>query len=276
MSSIFMSILIPSFNQGHYLEKCLKSIFNQSFKNFEVIVLDNVSQDSTNNILVRYKKKYRKQFHYIIRKDNGQADAINYGINIAKGDYVTWQNCDDYYYPGAFKLFYEAYNQDQTSDLIYGNVNLLFKEQAKNKKLLFNSVNFFTLLSEGMVITNQSCIWKKKTHSKIGLLKNYYTSFDYEWFLRLSFNKFKFKKVNSEKNLACFLIYKGQKSHTYSSKDTRIRNKIIKTYHSKSTFLKFFSLFFLKNLSRFYRFLVLLKNLEFNYIFGYFFPSKLR
>ena len=271
MNPIFMSILIPSFNQGDYLKKCLESIFNQSFNDFEVIVLDNVSSDKTRKILIKYKKKYKNQFRYIIRKDKGQADAINYGINIAKGDYITWQNCDDYYYPGTFKLFNEAYNQDKTSDIIYGNINLFFKEKKKNRKLLFNSVNFFTLLSEGMVITNQSCIWKRKVHNKIGLLRNYYTSFDYEWFLRLSFNNFKFKKVNSEKSLACFLIYKGQKSYIYTSKDNVIREKIIETYHSKSYFFNFFSLSFLKKISRFYRFLVLLKKFEFNYIFGYFF-----
>ena len=53
----FFSIIIPTYNQGNFLKKCLNSIFAQNFKNYEVILIDNHSTDTTKNIIEKYKKK---------------------------------------------------------------------------------------------------------------------------------------------------------------------------------------------------------------------------
>ena len=89
------SIIIPSFNQGEYIDKCLQSIIGQTFEDYEVIVQDNNSTDNTKSILQKYEKL--KNFFIYFEKDKGQADAINKGIKKARGQWLTWQNCDDYY-----------------------------------------------------------------------------------------------------------------------------------------------------------------------------------
>ena len=267
MSNLFLSIIIPSFNQGKFIEVCLKSILKQNYKNYEVIICDNCSTDKTKSILKKYKKY--KNFRVYSKKDKGQADAINFGLKKAKGLFVTWQNCDDFYYPGAFQFFFNTYLANKKkSDCIYGNVNLINYNNTEATILKFCKVNLFHLISEGMVITNQSAIWKKNIHKKIGYMKNYYNCFDYEWFLRFAFNKYEFKKIKFSGSIAAFRIYNSQKSSNYSLKDHARYDKIVKDYQSKSIY-KFFNLKFLSFLSRFIRMFFFLLNLELLYIFRY-------
>ena len=103
--SIKFSIIIPSLNSKFFLSKCLNSIFEQSYTNYEIIVIDGKSDDGT----VEFLKPLGDKIKWISDKDNGQADAINKGINISGGDWITWQNCDDYYInKDAFSIFQKA------------------------------------------------------------------------------------------------------------------------------------------------------------------------
>ena len=87
------SIIIPSLNSKYFLNECLKSIIQQSYTNYEVIVIDGDSNDGT----VEFLKTFGDKIKWISEKDNGQADAINKGIAMSSGNWITWQNCDDYY-----------------------------------------------------------------------------------------------------------------------------------------------------------------------------------
>ena len=88
-----ISIVVPSFNQGEFIEDTLTSIINQDYPNLEVIVIDGGSTDQTINVLERYS-----QFiSFVSESDNGQSHAINKGFRIAKGSFVTWLNSDDIY-----------------------------------------------------------------------------------------------------------------------------------------------------------------------------------
>jgi len=88
----FFSIIVPTYNQGNFLNKCLKSIFVQDFKNYEVIVIDNYSTDNTKQIIKKYKKKiiYRK-----IRNGGVIAKSRNLGIKEAKGEWLAFLDSDD-------------------------------------------------------------------------------------------------------------------------------------------------------------------------------------
>lgn len=265
--NIFLSIIIPSFNQGKFLNECLRSIFSQTFKNFEVLIIDNCSTDNTKKLINKYKKNYSKKIKFISKKDKGQSHAINEGIKLSRGLYVTWQNVDDFYYKGAFKSFYELFKLCEP-DVIYGNMDLVNIKKKFIRSLNFINVNFFHLLSEGMVISNQSCIWKKELHNKYGMLKKYNNAFDYEWFLRIAKNNVSFKRVKNKKSLGAFRIYEQQKSQNYSLKNLQIRDKFHKSYHRSSKF-NLFPIFILKKISKLIRFFLLLLNFDFKYIFNY-------
>ena len=262
-----ISIIIPSFNQGKFIEKCLKSITAQTFVDYEVIIQDNNSTDNTKSILQEYKKL--KNFYIYFEKDKGQADAINKGIKKCRGQWLTWQNCDDYY---VSNMVFEKLNKEILLDekkkygLFYGNIKLVNQKNYHEKELRYYGANSYTLILEGMVLTNQSCFWSRELNDKYGYLKNFKVNFDYEWFLRIS-QFIKFKKISYEKPLAAFVLYDEQKSNNYTNYDLELRKKIIKIYLKKfnipnnNLVLKL-----LKSISKFYRFTKLIINGDLLYL----------
>lgn len=95
-----ISIVIPSFNQGNYIEITLLSLIAQEYPSLEIIVMDGGSTDQTVDIL----KQYNEHLHFwVSEKDNGQSDAINKGIAKCTGDLFNWLNSDDYLMPNALK-----------------------------------------------------------------------------------------------------------------------------------------------------------------------------
>ena len=81
-------------NSEQTIEKCIQSVLEQKYDNFEYIVIDGGSTDKTKEILEKYKKKIHK---VISEKDNGIWDAMNKGLNLASGDIIGFLNADDYY-----------------------------------------------------------------------------------------------------------------------------------------------------------------------------------
>ena len=86
MRNPFFSIIIPTYNQAHFLQQALKSVFSQTFKNFEVVVIDNQSSDNTKNVVSLFKKVIYKKI------DNRGiiAKSRNYGMKIAKGKWIVF------------------------------------------------------------------------------------------------------------------------------------------------------------------------------------------
>lgn len=89
------SIIVPVYNTEKYLEKCLDSIINQTYQNYELIIINDGSTDKSQNIINEYKNKY--EFIKAYEKQNtGVADTRNYGISKVQGDYIIFVDSDDY------------------------------------------------------------------------------------------------------------------------------------------------------------------------------------
>ena len=227
------SIIIPSLNNKIFLSKCLKSIFSQKYKNYEVLVMDGGSTDGTINLL----KKYRKKIKYFIKKDRGQFDAINKGIKLSKGEWVTWQNCDDFYYnKNVLEIFNKKINEHPSKDLFIANIYLVKKNGKIIRDIKYVTPSFLSLLYEDMTLTNQACFWRKSLNKKIGYMRNMKINFDYEWFLRvLKYNND--CDLNINKELACFRIHKDQKTQKQDTKDQLKKYQIKLKFGYKKFFL---------------------------------------
>lgn len=92
---IIISVIVPIYNVEKYLEKCINSILDQTFKKYELILVDDGSTDKCGKICDDYSKKY-SQIKVIHKKNGGLSDARNAGIVIALGDYITFVDSDDY------------------------------------------------------------------------------------------------------------------------------------------------------------------------------------
>lgn len=89
-----VSIIVPVYNVEKYIEMCLDSVINQTYKNIEILLIDDGSTDNSGNICDKWQKKDKriKTFH---KENGGLSSARNYGIDRAKGDYLTFIDSDD-------------------------------------------------------------------------------------------------------------------------------------------------------------------------------------
>ena len=102
MANPLVSVIVPVYNTGEYLEKCLKSIINQTYHNIEVIIVDDGSTDeSTISLCKSFMNQYENVKVY--RKENGgSADARNYGVSHSRGEYVAFVDSDDFIEPDMY------------------------------------------------------------------------------------------------------------------------------------------------------------------------------
>ena len=116
MSDKLISIIVPVYNIEKYLRRSINSIINQTYKNLEIILVDDGSTDKSGEICDEYTK-IDNRIRVIHKKNGGQASAINLGLDIAKGDYIGFSDPDDYINKNFYKNLYilaEKYNTDIT------------------------------------------------------------------------------------------------------------------------------------------------------------------
>lgn len=114
-----ISIIVVTYNNDKYIEKCLNSILVQSYKNIEIIVVDDGSTDKTFSIGTRYLKKDLR-IKFIHQENMGVGSARNVGLRNASGDYITFVDSDDYIMPNLMSEYIYYLNKYPESLLISG------------------------------------------------------------------------------------------------------------------------------------------------------------
>lgn len=103
---IKVSVIVPVYNVRKYLDKCLKSLVNQTLKNIEIIIIDDGSTDGSTEIAQYYKKCFPDKIIYKKKKNGGLSSARNYGINLANGEYIGFVDSDDFVERDMFNKMY--------------------------------------------------------------------------------------------------------------------------------------------------------------------------
>lgn len=119
------SVVTVVFNASIVIEKTMESVLNQTYKPYEYIVIDGKSSDNTLEIVNNYRKKFINNninFIVISEKDSGIYNAMNKGIKIATGDFISFLNAGDWYEHDALEKINSFYNED-SFDLTYGSLN---------------------------------------------------------------------------------------------------------------------------------------------------------
>ena len=183
-----ITIITPVKNDEKNIEKTIRSVLDQSYKNFEYIVVDGKSNDGTLKII----KKFRNKLKYFSKKDKNLWDAINYGIKKSSGEVICILNSNDFFYKNTLKVANRYFN-DFKLDYLFG---------AIKKNRIFYKFEPEKLSYRLNIYPSHSCSFfiKKKLHKMIGLYNtNYDYCSDYDLFYRLFKNK-RFKGMSTKKN----------------------------------------------------------------------------
>lgn len=179
-----ISVVIPSYNQGHFLEETILSVINQQYPNLEIIIVDGGSKDNSREIIKKY------EYHltwWVSEKDKGQSDAINKGFARVTGDIVTWLCSDDLYTEGALKRVAEIFSElPDDVGLVYGGATL-FGENFKTRDSYGYDDPGLERYISGQAFPQPSGFFKRKYLIEAGawVREDLHLGMDYDLFARL-------------------------------------------------------------------------------------------
>ena len=132
MESPIISVVIPVYNQEKYVGKCIRSVLEQSFQDFEVILVNDGSTDNSLRICQKYAKKDQR-VKIIDKPNEGRTQARKDGVLLAHGEYVFFIDNDDYLEKNAFSTLVQLADT-YGLDLVAGNYNIVFDDWDLIKK----------------------------------------------------------------------------------------------------------------------------------------------
>lgn len=118
-NKIAISVIIPVYNVERYLKKCVSSVLNQTFKDYEIIIVNDGSTDNSQNIIDSFVDINPQQIKAFIKENGGLSSARNYGIKKANGKYITFLDSDDYIDFDYLETLYKVAEENQ-SDMVCG------------------------------------------------------------------------------------------------------------------------------------------------------------
>ncbi len=99
-----VSIITPCYNSENYINDCLLSVVNQTYQNWEMLIVDDKSTDKSTDLISRHSKKDKRIILFLLEKNIGSAEARNYAIKKAKGRYIAFLDSDDMWLPNKLEL----------------------------------------------------------------------------------------------------------------------------------------------------------------------------
>jgi glycosyltransferase involved in cell wall biosynthesis len=157
-----ISIVIPCYNHGVFLPDALQSLINQTYQNWEGIIVNDGSIDNTLNIAEEWLLK-DKRLKYLEQKNRGVVEAKNYGIKEAKGTFILPLDADDWISSDYISLAIEAFGKNKNLKLVYCKVRLA---GIKNEEWKLTSFNLEKLALNNMIFN--SAVFLKKDWNRIG------------------------------------------------------------------------------------------------------------
>lgn len=141
-----VSIIIPCYNAEKHIEKCIKSIINQTYKNIEIIAIDDGSQDNTLEILNKFKEK-DKRINVISKKNTGVSDTRNIGIEKSTGNYIMFVDADDFLEEDAVEKLYNTIINNKVN-IVRGMYRRISEKRIsdENDILKYNNANNYEII----------------------------------------------------------------------------------------------------------------------------------
>jgi glycosyltransferase involved in cell wall biosynthesis len=189
---IKISIITVSYNAVKTIEETILSVLKQSYSNIEYIIIDGGSTDGTVDVIEKYQDKISV---WISEPDRGIYDAMNKGINLAKGEWIGIINSDDFYTKNALERVHNEVKNNPDIDVIFGNLNIVDVNsniifELKPNIILNNIEHTFSIFHPSMFI-------KRSIYYNIGLYNlKYKLSSDWDLTKKIFLHGSKFSYLN--------------------------------------------------------------------------------
>jgi len=171
--SKLISIITPVYNVEKFIVETIESVINQTYTNWELILIDDGSTDNSGDICKQYTEK-DKRIKYFYKTNSGQAAARNVGIKNAKGEYITFLDSDDLYSKDKLAQHFIDIIENP-ADFYYGAGYMLFENRIKNKTETYSwfygkysGIEFFKILYHSCAVNINSVFLKKELFNSIG------------------------------------------------------------------------------------------------------------
>jgi len=208
-----VSIVLPTYNGSKYIAQSIESCLRQSYRNLELIIVNDASVDDTHEIILSFKDS---RIVYLTNAVNsGLPKTLNKGFAESRGDYLTWTSDDNYYTEEALAVMLMRLKQKENVDFVYSSYYIIDDNGKKVDTVeVSNSLN---LLIHNCI--GPCFLYKRKIYKKIG---NYNPGFflaeDYEYWIRV-LKKFRMKNLDD-----CLYYYRshdGSLTATYTSETAK-------------------------------------------------------
>lgn len=238
-----ISIITPSYNQGNFIEKTIRSVLLQGYSNLEYIIIDAGSTDNTVEIIKRYEPWIT---YWVSEPDRGQTHAINKGLAVATGDILAYLNSDDYYLPGTLFKVADYFQQFPQTDLLHGQCRYVNEqgekigEQFGNIQTLEEILDLWGVWWQKRQFVQPEVFWTKQISHKIGYFnEDLYFVMDYEYWMRILKAGGIIGRIDTE--LSCFRftsVQKSQQSEKVAQELMKVLEPVIWDYSIKLSIKK--------------------------------------
>ena len=180
-----VSVIIPSYNRKPLVSRAIDSVLQQTFRDFEIIVVDDASTDGTGEYLAQ---KYGKKIVYLYLPQNcGVAEARNEGMKAARSTFIAFLDSDDLWYPQKLQLQMDLFNADDSLGLVYTG---FFQTDISGKRISQNTPFLKGMIYDELICGNRfatsTVIIKKTCTQNIGYFNARYSpAEDYEYWIRI-------------------------------------------------------------------------------------------
>lgn len=202
-----LSIVTPSFNQGEYVAATVESVLAQkATADVQYIVVDGLSTDGTQTVLERFRDVLD---HLLIEPDDGQADALRKGFELADGEICAYLNSDDTLLPGTAAWVCDYFARHPQVDVLYSH-RLFADENGRIFKFWLLPPHSDYLMSRWDYIPQETCFWRRSVVERFGGIDpSFQFAMDYEFFARIM-PHVRFRRVN--RFLATFRQHSASKT----------------------------------------------------------------
>lgn len=159
-----VSVIIPVYNTGKYVEKTLKSATNQTYQDLEIVVVDDCSEDNSREIIARYVKKHKNIIWHLQKKNVGVAVTRNKALALATGRYVAFLDSDDLWYPEKIAKQI-AFMQEKQAAFCVTAFEMINEQDRliKGKRAIKEKIMYQILLKNMLINTSSVVIDRNKT-----------------------------------------------------------------------------------------------------------------